>query len=157
VSGSRRPLWTCPSCGHRFVSANTWHSCSNVTLDEAFARSTADARAAFERFVELVGRCGSVEVIAQKTRIVLMGRVRFAGAVVLRDRVRLSIALTRRLEAPWVKDIESYTPRWNAHRFEARTAADVDAIPALPELLCEGYHDLGQQESLGRSDAAARP
>ena len=148
-------MWMCPSCGHRFVSANIWHSCSSVTLDEAFARSTPGARAAFERFVELVQRCGTAEVIAQKTRIVLMGRVRFAGAVVLRDRVRLNFALTRRLDAPWVKEIESYTPRWHAHRFEARSPEDVDAIAELPALVCEGYHELGQQESLRRARTPA--
>jgi hypothetical protein len=126
-----------------------------VTLDEAFARSTPDARAAFERFVDLAQRCGPIEVIAQKTRIVLMGRVRFAGAVVLRDRVRLNFAITRRLDVPWVKEIVSYTPRWHAHRFEARTPADVDAIAELPDLVCEGYHDLGQQESLRRRGASA--
>jgi hypothetical protein len=155
VNPTERPLWTCPSCGHQFVTANMWHSCTKRTLDEAFARSTPDARAAFDRFVELVERCGPIEVIAQKTRIVLMGRVRFAGAVVLRDRVRLNVALTRRLHAPWVTRIEFYPPRWHAHRFEARTAADVDAIAELPALLCEGYHDLGQQESLQRGRTPA--
>ena len=24
---SRRPLWVCPKCGHRFVTKNLWHSC----------------------------------------------------------------------------------------------------------------------------------
>jgi hypothetical protein len=155
VNPAERPLWTCPSCGHQFVTANTWHSCTKRTLDEAFARSTPDARAAFDRFVELVQRCGPVEVIAQKTRIVIMGRVRFAGAVVLRDRVRLNVALTRRLDLPWVTDVETYNPRWHAHRFEVLTAAEVDAIEELPGLLCEGYHDLGQQESLQRGRASA--
>jgi hypothetical protein len=155
VNPAERPLWTCPSRGHQFVTANIWHSCTKRTLDEAFARSTPDARAAFDRFVELQ-RCGPVEVIAQKTRIVINARVRFAGAVVLRDRVRLNFALTRRLDLPSVIEIESYTPRWHAHRFEARSAADIDAIAELPDLLCEGYHDLGQQESLkpGRAPAA---
>ncbi len=77
-----------------------------------------------------------------------MGRVRFAGATVLRDRVRLNIALTRQLEAPWVERIESYWPRWNAHRFVVRSPRDVDAIAELPALVCEGYRDLGMQGSL---------
>ena len=143
-----RPLWTCPRCEHQFVTANIWHSCSRHTLDEAFERSTPDARAAFERFVEIVARCGPIEVIAQKSRLVIMGRVRFAGATVLRDRVRLNIALTRRIEAPWVERIESYGARWNAHRFVVRGPADVDAIAELPALACEGYLDLGMQGSL---------
>jgi hypothetical protein len=126
-----------------------WHSCSRHTLDERFEGSTSDARAAFERFVELVERCGPVVVIAQKTRIVLMDRVRFAGAVVRRDSVRLNFALTRRLDEPWVESIETYLGgRWNAHRFTARRPADVDAIPDLPALLCESYRDLGQQGAL---------
>ena len=146
---TKRPLWTCPECGHRFITANLWHSCSRFTLDERFARSTPEARAAFDRFVELVERCGPVTVIAQKTRIVLMVRVRFAGAVVLRDRVRLNFALARRLDAPWVERIEVYMAgRWNAHRFVARGPADVDAIADLPALLCESYRDIGAQDAL---------
>lgn len=145
-----RPLWTCPSCGHRFVTENVWHSCSNYTLEQAFARSTPELRPAFERYVQLVERCGPVTVIAQKTRIVLQARVRFAGATVLRDRVRLNFALTRKHEAPWVTRIESYSPRWNAHHFEVRQASELDALTELPELLCESYHDLGQQQSLRR-------
>lgn len=144
----QRSLWTCPRCEHRFVTANVWHSCSRRSLAEAFERSTSEAQAAFERYVEIVARCGPIEVIAQKTRIVIMGRVRFAGAMVLRDRVRLNIALTRRVDAPWVEKIESYGPRWIAHRFVARTPADVDAIAELPALVCEGYRDLGMQGSL---------
>jgi hypothetical protein len=146
-----RPLWTCPRCGYRFVTANLWHSCSRFTLDDAFARSTPEARAAFERFVALIERCGPVIVIAQKTRIVVMDRVRFGGAIVLRDRVRLNFALTRRLQAPWVERIESYGERWNAHRFVVRGPADVDAILELPALLCESYRDLGAQGAIRRS------
>jgi hypothetical protein len=149
-----RPLWTCPRCRHRFVTANIWHSCSRYTLDDAFASSTPAARAAFERFVELVEQCGPVTVIAQKTRIVLMDRVRFAGAIVRRDRVTLSFALGRVVDRPWISRVETYGPRWNAHRFEARDAAEVDRCAGLPELLCESYHDLGQQR--GRSGAAGR-
>lgn len=151
---TRRPLWTCPRCEHRFVSANIWHSCTRHTLDEAFAKSTAEARAAFDRYAELVAACGPIEVIAQRSRIVIMGRVRFAGATVLRDRVRLSLALTRRLDASWVERIESYGPRWNAHRFLARSPADVDAIPDLPALVCEGYRDLGMQGALAGAKQA---
>ena len=114
----------------------------------AFARSTPEARAAFERFADVAAQRGPIEVIAQRTRIVIMGRVRFAGATVLRDRVRLNIALTRRLEAPWIERIESYGPRWNAHRFVVRTTSDVDAIVELPAIVCEGYRDLGMQGSL---------
>jgi hypothetical protein len=96
VSHEEQPLWTCPRCGNTFITANRSHSCSSYTLEQAFARLTPAARRAFERFVELVERCGPVTVIPQKTRIVLHVRVRFAGAVVLSDRVRLNFALGRK-------------------------------------------------------------
>jgi hypothetical protein len=129
------------------------HSCLTVPLDALFARSTPAARAAFDAFVALIEQCGPVEVIGQKTRIVIMARVRFAGATVLRDRVRLNIALTRRIDAPWVEGIETYLGgRWNAHRFVARSPADLDAIPDLAALLCEGYRDLGMQGALRAAD-----
>lgn len=133
------------------------HSCVNRTLDDAFRQSTGEARAAFDRFVELAARCGPIEVIPQLSRIVVMGRVRFAGAQVLRDRVRLNVALTRRIEAPWVERIDSYGDRWNAHRFVARTPQDVDAIVELPALLCEAYRDLGMQGSLARAMTGTAP
>jgi len=139
-------LWTCPSCGHRFVGVNMAHSCVTVPLDDLFARSTPDARAAFDAYVAMIERCGDVEVIGQKTRIVIMGRVRFAGATVLRDAVRLNIALTRQIDAPWVERIETYlNGRWNAHRFVVRSPAELEAIRELPAVVCEGYRDLGMQ------------
>jgi hypothetical protein len=86
-----------------------------------------------------------------------MGRVRFAGAVVRRDHVRLNFALTRRMDAPWVARIETYLGgRWNAHVVVARRPDDVAAIPDLPDLLCEAYRDLGMQGAL-RSRAASAP
>jgi hypothetical protein len=128
------------------------HSCVTVPLDALFARSTPAARAAFDAYVALIERCGPIEVIGQITRIVIMGRVRFAGATVLRDRVRLNIALTRKIDAPWVERIETYmNGRWNAHRFVARSPADLDAIPDLARLVCEGYRDLGMQGALSRA------
>ncbi len=32
----KKPLWTCPRCGHQFVTPNMWHSCSRHALDDHF-------------------------------------------------------------------------------------------------------------------------
>jgi hypothetical protein len=127
------------------------HSCLAVPLDTLFGRSTPEVRAAFDDYVALIERCGPIEVIGQKTRIVIMGRVRFAGAVVLRDRVRLNIALTRVVEAAWVERIDAYLDgRWQAHHFVVRKPQELAAIAELPALVCEGYRELGMQGSLRR-------
>jgi hypothetical protein len=72
-----------------------------------------------------------------------MARVRFAVAVVRRDRIIANFAVTRRLDAPRFR-IETYGERWNAHRYVVRSPTDL-AIRDLPEWVCESYHDLGMQ------------
>jgi hypothetical protein len=58
-----------------------------------------------------------------------MARVRFAGAVVRRDKLIANFALTRTIDHPRLR-VEAYSPRWIAHRFEVRGAPDFD-IPGL--------------------------
>ena len=125
-----------------------WHSCTTIVLDDAFSRSTPMVRETFDRYVELIARCGPVTVIAQKTRIVVMGRVRFAGAVVHRDRLTLNFALTHRLDDPRLT-VQVYNDRWIAHRFDVRSPADLD-LPELADWLCEAYRDLGMQGAPSR-------
>jgi hypothetical protein len=143
-------LWHCPRCGYGFVSANMSHSCVRLTVDETLARTTPAARDAFAAFVALVERCGPVVVVPQKTRIVLMTKARFAGVSAIRkDSIRLTFAIGRRLDLPWIVEIVEYNPRWIAHRFDVRSTADLDHAE-LPALLCESYRDNGDRESLRR-------
>ena len=162
--GEAGGLWTCPRCGHRLISANLSHSCSRYTLDQAFARARPNVRACFDRYVELIERCGPVVVIAQKTRITIMVKVRFAGANVLRDRLRIGFALGRRINHPRLVKVEDYGPRWIIHRLDIREPEELDD-PVLAALVCESYRDLGMRGSLttrrpppaGGSTVSTRP
>lgn len=127
------------------MTANIWHSCTTIELADLFARSAPGVREAFDHYVELIERCGPITVIAQKTRIVIMARVCFAGAVVRRDKLIANFALTRGIDDPRLR-VEVYSERWIAHRFDVRSPADL-AIPDLPAWLCESYRDLGMQGS----------
>lgn len=141
------PLWTCPRCGHRFVSPNIWHSCSRHDVGEHFVRAQPQVRVAFDRLVELYQRCGPILVIAQKTRIVFMVRVRFGGCTVRRDRLLTGIALARRVDHPrWTK-VEELAPGWIAHRFEVRDPHELED-PDLVALICESYREVGAQGRL---------
>ena len=62
---------------------------------------------------------------------------------------RLRDELGRRVDLPWIVDVEEYNPRWIAHRFDVRSPADLDH-PELPALLCESYRDNGDRGSLRR-------
>jgi len=142
-----RPLWTCPSCGHRFVTANLWHSCSRHTVDEHFARADPRVREAFDRLVQLYEGCGPIVVIAQKTRIAFMVRVRFGGCTVRRDRLLTAISLARRVDHARWTSIEELAPGWIAHHLVVRHADEL-ADPELAALICESYHDIGEQGRL---------
>jgi hypothetical protein len=74
----KKPLWTCPKCGHQFVMRNLWHSCSRHSLDDHFKGKDPMLRKIFDRYLALVKKCGPVTAYAQKTRIIFQVRVRFA-------------------------------------------------------------------------------
>ena len=148
-ASGRRPLWTCPRCGHRFVSPNIWHSCSTHSVDEHFVRSEPQVRAAFDRLVELYQRCGPIVVISQKTRIVFAVRTHFGGCHVKRDRISTNVSLPRRFEHPRWTRIEQLGP-WFLHHYDVRVPADLDD-PELHALLCESYQQMGAQGRLTRT------
>ena len=138
------PLWTCPRCGHQFIGANMSHSCSRHELAEHFADRPPELRAAFDRALEIVERAGPVTVIAQKTRIVLMVRVRFVNVVVRSRWMDYSIALRHEVSHPLLLRVDYYPPRWWAHIFRFRQPADVD--DEIAGWLAESYR-VGAQES----------
>ena len=137
------PLWRCPECGHEFVTKNIWHSCSQHDLEEHLGGKPPELRAAFERFVETARACGPVTVYAQKTRIVIQARVRFAGVVVRGRWLDASMWLKRQVEHPLLTRVESFGRLGYGHHFRLRSAADVDETLAL--FMREAYA-IGQQE-----------
>jgi hypothetical protein len=134
------------------VTANTWHSCTRIDLDDAFAESEPGVREAFDSFVGRIARCGPISVIAQRSRIVVMARVRFAGGFVRRSKLVASFSLPRRLAEPRFRTA-SYGPHWVVHRFDVRQPADLE-IDGLDEWLCESYREMGLQEAVRRRAAA---
>jgi len=143
-SDGPRPVWICPRCGHRFVSANIWHSCSHHDVDEHFAGRPTALRATFDHCVDVLAQVGPITVIAQKTRIVIMVRVRFNGAVVRCKWMDYSIALRREVSHPLLRGVAWYSPRWAAHTFRFTGPADVD--DSIENWLREPYAVGAQQD-----------
>lgn len=137
ASPADRPLWTCPECGHRFSTAHTWHSCSTHDLEEHFAGRPPALRATFDRCLATLAEVGPVTVIAQRSRIVMMVRVRCCGAVVRTRWIDCSIALRREVTHPLLRSATWYGRRWCAHTFRLTSPDDVD--PAIQEWLRESY------------------
>jgi len=140
-------LWTYPECGHRFVTKNMWHSCSNYPLAYHFEGRLRQVRLTFDRFLEVVENCGPVEVIPQKTRIAIQAEVRFAGCIVRKRWLLANLWLTRRVSHPKLQRVEEYGPRSYGHRFRLDSPDDIDG--ALAELVQESYA-VGLREHLHR-------
>jgi hypothetical protein len=141
----KRPLWQCPKCGHKFVTRNLWHSCGRYKLEDHFRGKQPEVRATFNAFVALARRCGPATVYAQKTRIVIQARVRFAGAVVRKKWLDASMWLKRRVEHPGLMRVEDFGRLGFGHHFRLANRADID--PALGRLMREAYR-VGQQKHL---------
>ena len=148
------PLWSCPKCGAKFVSANMWHSCGRFALGALFAKSEPHVFELFQKFRTMVRACGRSTMIPQKTRVVFMVRMRFAGATVRKTHLRVGLILERRLppDARLV-EIESFGPRCHGHYFKIERADQLDA--SFAAMVCEAY-DSGTQKNFQRVGRTAR-
>jgi hypothetical protein len=92
-------LWVCPRCAARLISRNLWHSCGQFTLDVLFAKAAPATLDLARKYVAMLHSLGDVQVIPQKTRLVCVARVRFAGLYPRKDGFLASFALHRWLDS----------------------------------------------------------
>jgi len=85
-------------------------------------------------------------VVPQKTRLVFIARVRFAGIVPRKDHFILTFALHRKVRSKRVERHIDYGPRWQAHQVRIRSSADIDED--LRKWLEESYSVVGLQSDL---------
>lgn len=151
-----RPLWQCPKCGHRFVTANMWHSCRVVDLDAHFCGKPPEIRALFDAWRAIVEQFGEFTVLPQKTRICFQTRVRFAGAIVRKSYVQCTFWLKRHLEKPpaLFEPIEFIPPHYYVYRFRLTDARQLRAR-GLRGLVRESY-ELGWQREPRRKTAGQK-
>lgn len=137
MPGRPSALWRCPRCGHRFVTRNLWHSCGRYRLADHFAGKPASLRATFRRWVAVARSCGPVTGYAQKTRIVIQARVRFAGAIVGRRWLDAALWLKRRVTHPRLHRIEDFGRLGYGVHFRLTRPGDIDRKLVL--LMREAY------------------
>jgi hypothetical protein len=147
----KRPLWKCPKCGHRFVTRNLWHSCVRVPLAQHFTGKPVARKRTFDRWLAAARRCGNVTAYAQKSRITIMARVRFAGAVVHASYLDAGLWMRRPVEHPTLRRTEDFGRLGFVHHFRLEHPDDIDR--ALEALMREAYR-VGTQELTARSTLA---
>ena len=100
-----RALWICPDCGARLVSRNLSHSCGRYTTDSLLARSDPVVQQAALRYVALLATLGDVQVLPQRSRLVCVARVRFAGLYPQKRSFLAAFARQSRRPAPAVSSL----------------------------------------------------
>jgi Domain of unknown function (DUF5655) len=140
-----RDLWSCPSCGRTFVNRNQTHTCGRQRLEDHLAGRSPEVVALFERFRELVERCGPVEILPEKTRIAFHVRMSFAAVMLRRAWLDGHVVLARRHEHPRFRRIESFSPRNHLHQFRISSLDELDDEVAA--WIAEAYQ-VGEQRHL---------
>ena len=89
---------------------------------------------------------GDVQVIAQKTRLVCVARVRFAGLSPRKDGFLANFSLHRWLDSPRIVKTADYGPRWRSHVVLVQSPMDLD--DELKSWLQEAHDVVGLQRGL---------
>jgi hypothetical protein len=121
-----KPLWTCPKCGHAFVTKNMNHSCARHELADLFRGRPAHVRALFDRFRAMVDARGPTTMVVYRDHVGFMVKVRFGGAAPKRDHLEVGFWFTERDEDPRFSKIETFTTNAHVHRARIRTPEELD-------------------------------
>jgi hypothetical protein len=105
---AKPPLWTCPKCGERFVTATTYHSCGRYSYEAHFAKTEPPVRAIFDALAHAVSAIGPVRIYPQKTRIVMQTRIRFAAVMAQKRRVIFGMLVPRDVTSPRIVKREEF-------------------------------------------------
>jgi hypothetical protein len=159
-SSSPHPLWICPKCGARLVSRNLWHSCGRFTLASLFRTARPGVLSLAREYVRMLESLGDVQVIPQRTRLVCVARVRFAGLTPRKGGFVAGFALRRWIRSRRIVKTVDYGPRWRAHYVAVQSPADLD--DELRAWLQESHDTVGVQDDLagaksGRLRATRHP
>lgn len=131
-------LWTCPECGKRFVTRNMSHSCGPHTVDQFMEGKGAQAWAYWNRLREMVGQCGPYSLVANKTRLEFMVRVRFAGMDAVSERgMSMSFWLKEQIESPRFRKVAHYGGRDWVYYLRVSSLDELDE--EIQAWLCRSY------------------
>jgi hypothetical protein len=142
------PPWTCPTCNRRFANANQSHACGRHDLDAHFEDKPPGIRALFDAFAARLAEIGPSEILPQKTRIAFQVRMSFAQLTPKRAWVDGHVVLAAPMPRPFVRRIDSLSPRNHVHHF--RLTHEKDLTPDFLALLREAYA-VGEQKHVGQS------
>lgn len=145
-SMTERPLWTCPNCNRQFVNTNMPHSCGHYSVEKFLAGKSSNAVSLYEHFAAMMHECGPIKIAPAKTRVGFQVRMIFAAVNKLNDQgLEAHVVLSRRLDSPRFRRIETMTPKCYVHHFRIQSVRELD--DEVKNWLREAYQ-VGTQEHL---------
>src|SRR6516162_522035 len=105
-----KTLWTCPRCRRQFKNRNQAHSCGQFTIEQLLDGKPSEVVELYDRFAELVLRCGEVVVAPTKTRVLFKVRTVFATVAVTKGWLDVVLVLGRRLKNRRIRKAEEEYP-----------------------------------------------
>ena len=118
------------------------------TVEDHLAGQPATSLALYERFAELVSRCGPFTMAVSKTAITFKGvRRGFAGARPDARGLRGYLDLQRVVEDPRITNVTPYTARLFVHHYRIATLDELD--DEVAGWVAEAYA-VGAGDHLGR-------
>ena len=131
-------LWNCPVCGKRFVTRNMSHSCGPHTVGQFMEGKGPQAWAFWDRLQEVVAACGPYSIVANKTRLEFMVRVRFAGMDAVSERgMSFSFWLKEHIDSPRMRKVVLYGRNNWVHHLRVTSLDDLDE--EVQGWLCRSY------------------
>jgi hypothetical protein len=130
--------WTCPECGRQFGRRNQSHECAPaLSLEDYFATSRPMERPIFQAVVEHLETVGALRVEAVMVGILFKRQRTFAELRPKRDRVVLSVLLSRPLQHARIVKTWHGAGQRTAYFVDLRTPAEVD--DEVRDWLTEAY------------------
>lgn len=132
--------WTCPACGRQFGRRNQSHECAPAMSLQAYFASGPDfERPIFEAVFDHLGGLGPLHVEAVAVGIFFKRARTFAELRPKRDRVALSMLLSRPIHDPRIHRTVRLggAGERTAYFIDLRTPADVDE--QVRDWLTEAY------------------
>lgn len=143
-----RPMWTCPQCGRQFANSHQSHVCARHTLAEHLEGKPAAIISLYRQLEAVIQSMGPVIVVPEKTRIAFQVRMSFAAVMLKQRWIDGHVVLSRRVESPRFRRIESISPRNHVHAFRLSSLQEIDA--ELTGWIAEAYV-VGEQRHLRSS------
>jgi hypothetical protein len=76
-------MWTCPSCGQKFVKTGQVHSCGDTVLDDFLRNKSDHTISLFWHFVDTYQQLGKVTIHPTKSMIALAAKTRIGYVIQL--------------------------------------------------------------------------